>query len=164
MRETMARIIDPDAWHETLPADGCGEYWIGRRNKAKTKADAIIAALAPEPAGGDVTHQDVSLGQVVYRDFLAGKLDSGGEYEGEECAIEAAARSRRRAEQEAERRVAAFAVALEAADFSNVSGALNERMCCTGQECGCMGSTVGQYLAYELREALRAKARDGGGE
>lgn len=47
-REAAARIVDPDAWHETLPTDGCGPYWIGRRNKARTKAHAILA-LSPSP-------------------------------------------------------------------------------------------------------------------
>lgn len=45
--EVVARIIDPDAWHEALPADGCGAYWIGRRNKARTNAQAILQALIP---------------------------------------------------------------------------------------------------------------------
>lgn len=42
-REAVARIIDPDAWHETLPTDGCGQHWMGRRKKALAKADAILA-------------------------------------------------------------------------------------------------------------------------
>lgn len=46
-----------------------------------------------------------------------------------------------------------FARDLECGDFGNVSGALNSRMCCDGQMCGCRGSTVGEYLAYELRTA-----------
>jgi hypothetical protein len=49
-RERIARIIDPDAWHETLRTDGCGEYWMGRRAKALAKADAILASL-PSPEG-----------------------------------------------------------------------------------------------------------------
>lgn len=36
--EDIAKIIDPDAWHETLPTDGCGVYWLGRRNDARSKA------------------------------------------------------------------------------------------------------------------------------
>jgi hypothetical protein len=47
-----------------------------------------------------------------------------------------------------------FASALEH-DFSdNVNFALWQRMCCSGQDCGCMGSTVGQYLAWQLRDTL----------
>lgn len=43
--DDIAKIIDPDAWHETLPTDGCGAYWIGRRNNARAKARAVIATL-----------------------------------------------------------------------------------------------------------------------
>ena len=48
-REQIARIIDPDAWHHTLPTDGCGQHWMGRRKKALAKADAIMAR-SPPPA------------------------------------------------------------------------------------------------------------------
>lgn len=41
----IAKIIDPDAWHETLPTDGCGAYWIGRRNDARGKANQVVDAL-----------------------------------------------------------------------------------------------------------------------
>lgn len=44
-----------------------------------------------------------------------------------------------------------FAQSLERADFSNVADALSARMCCDGHMCGCRGSTVGEYLAHELR-------------
>ena len=47
-----------------------------------------------------------------------------------------------------------FARSVEAGDFANVSASLNDRMCCNGIECGCLGSTVGEYLAHELRSAL----------
>lgn len=43
--DVIAKIIDPDAWHETLPTDGCGVYWIGRRNDARAKASEAIDAL-----------------------------------------------------------------------------------------------------------------------
>ncbi len=33
----------------------------------------------------------------------------------------------------------------------NVSNHLDARMCCTGHMCGCQGSTVAEYLAYQLR-------------
>jgi hypothetical protein len=46
--ELVARIIDPDAWHEKLPADGCGVYWSNRRASAKQKAQSIVAAM-PQP-------------------------------------------------------------------------------------------------------------------
>ena len=46
-----------------------------------------------------------------------------------------------------------FAAQLEAATDSNVDRALSARMCCNGQDCGCYGATVGEYLAYLLREA-----------
>jgi hypothetical protein len=44
-----AKIVDPDAWHHTLPQDGCGQHWSGRRNKALSKADRILA-LRPQPS------------------------------------------------------------------------------------------------------------------
>lgn len=44
--EDVAKIIDPDAWHDTLPADGCGAYWSMRRMKALSKAEMILAALS----------------------------------------------------------------------------------------------------------------------
>ncbi|UIJ43744.1 hypothetical protein LZK98_11645 [Sphingomonas cannabina] len=44
--EEIARIIDPDAWHEALPTDGLG-HWHGRRKRALTKVDAILALLHP---------------------------------------------------------------------------------------------------------------------
>ena len=40
--ETAARVIDPDAWHEKTPDDGCSEYWSGRRGKAMDKARTIL--------------------------------------------------------------------------------------------------------------------------
>ena len=49
--ERAARIIDPDAWHETLPTDGCGVYWIDRRNKARRKAQEL-QPLVQEAVGG----------------------------------------------------------------------------------------------------------------
>ena len=36
-------------------------------------------------------------------------------------------------------------------------GRLNERMCCDGQMCGCMGSTNADFLLHILGEALAAK-------
>ena len=48
-REEIARIIDPDAWHDNLPEDGLGVWWITRRNKAREQADRILA-LRPSPA------------------------------------------------------------------------------------------------------------------
>lgn len=45
-----------------------------------------------------------------------------------------------------------FAKSLEAATDTNVDGALSARMCCTGHFCGCRGATVGEYLAWQLRE------------
>lgn len=53
-----------------------------------------------------------------------------------------------------------FARDLECGDFGNVNGALNSRMCCNGHMCGCRGSTVGEYLAYELRTASARIKRD----
>lgn len=44
--DDIAKIIDPDAWHDTLPTDGCGVYWIGRRNDARAKANAIIDTIS----------------------------------------------------------------------------------------------------------------------
>lgn len=46
--------------------------------------------------------------------------------------------------------------AVEKGELTNVDRHLNARMCCDGHMCGCRGSTVGEYLAYELRTALTA--------
>lgn len=46
--------------------------------------------------------------------------------------------------------------AVENGKLTNVDRHLNARMCCDGHMCGCRGSTVGEYLAYELRTALTA--------
>jgi hypothetical protein len=56
-RETIARIIDPDAWHDTLPTDGYGLYWMDRRKKVLAKADAILASLRtiPKEVEGEIT-------------------------------------------------------------------------------------------------------------
>lgn len=43
--ERVAKIIDPDAWHETLPTDGLGAYWIDRRGKAREQARAVLSAI-----------------------------------------------------------------------------------------------------------------------
>ncbi len=47
-----------------------------------------------------------------------------------------------------------FASALENADLYNAREALSMPICCNGKDCGCRGSSVGEYLAYELRTAL----------
>lgn len=70
MIEKLARIIDPDAWHETLPTDGCGVYWIGRRNKAKATARAVLEALREptpemEAAGWDACEDHFVLDRVT---------------------------------------------------------------------------------------------------
>lgn len=44
-REAIARLIDSDAWHESLPKDGCAAYWSARRTKARNKADDIRKML-----------------------------------------------------------------------------------------------------------------------
>ena len=36
-----AKIIDPDAWHPSLPNDG-NDYWTGRRVEAREKAKQIL--------------------------------------------------------------------------------------------------------------------------
>lgn len=73
--------------------------------------------------------------------------------------IKAFARHRHQAERETlarmERFIEGFCKSLEMGDFANVEGALAERMCCNGQMCGCQGSTVGGYLAYELRSCFK---------
>lgn len=72
---------------------------------------------------------------------------------------QAFARHRHQAERETmarmERFIEGFCKSLEMGDFANVEGALAERMCCNGQMCGCQGSTVGGYLAYELRSCFK---------
>ena len=61
--------------------------------------------------------------------------------------------------EELEGAVAVFADNLESANDTNAAFALNQRICCTGQDCGCMGSSVGQYLAYYLRHAALRKGQ-----
>lgn len=51
--------------------------------------------------------------------------------------------------------VAEFSDSLGKADDPNVAAHLGARMCCDGQMCGCQGSTVGEYLEYQLREVLK---------
>lgn len=48
-----------------------------------------------------------------------------------------------------------FADGLEAATDPNVAKALNAPMCCDELHCGCRRTTVGEYLAIQLREAIR---------
>jgi len=55
----------------------------------------------------------------------------------------------------------AFAAALENSDFANVAHELNSQMCCNGHMCGCRGSTVGEYLAHELRTLIHATPNRG---
>lgn len=50
--------------------------------------------------------------------------------------------------------VEVFAKSLEGEGLSNVRFALDQAMCCSGYMCGCRGSTVGEYLAYEARQLL----------
>lgn len=47
-----------------------------------------------------------------------------------------------------------FADALENGEGDDVAFALNQKICCNGHECGCMGSSVGSYLAYCARQIL----------
>lgn len=47
-----------------------------------------------------------------------------------------------------------FAQLLESDGFPSVLNALNELLCCNGHHCGCLGVTVGEYLAHELRKAI----------
>lgn len=49
-----------------------------------------------------------------------------------------------------------FARSLESGGGDNASFALNQSICCSGQDCGCRGSSVGDYLAYEFREFGKA--------
>lgn len=46
-----------------------------------------------------------------------------------------------------------FARTLEQATDIHVGRALGSRMCCSGDICGCQGVTVGEYLAYQLRQS-----------
>lgn len=49
--DDAAKIIDPDAFHSSLPTDGCGAYWHGRRADAREKAQRIydeFKATLPE--------------------------------------------------------------------------------------------------------------------
>lgn len=48
-----------------------------------------------------------------------------------------------------------FAKALESKGYLiNVRAALDARICCDGQMCGCQGAHVGEYLAWEVRNML----------
>lgn len=49
-------------------------------------------------------------------------------------------------------RVEEFAKRLETLSDSNTDKFLDQRLCCSGHHCGCMGATVGEYLAHQLRE------------
>lgn len=49
-----------------------------------------------------------------------------------------------------------FAESLEAGGGDSTEVAINQVLCCSGHDCGCCGSTVGEYLAYELRQAIAA--------
>lgn len=51
-------------------------------------------------------------------------------------------------------RLHSFAKALETGFDFNVMKHLDVSMCCDGHMCGCQGSTVGQYLAHQLRGEL----------
>ena len=53
-------------------------------------------------------------------------------------------------------RCAQIAERLSGDDSTN--RALNERICCSGVDCGCMGSTVGSYLEWHLANAIRNPA------
>lgn len=48
VRERIAKIIETDAWHETLPQDGCAPYWMKRRYDARSKASAILEIITLE--------------------------------------------------------------------------------------------------------------------
>ncbi|WP_312128116.1 ead/Ea22-like family protein [Brevundimonas sp.] len=50
-----------------------------------------------------------------------------------------------------------FAVALESGASDQTSFALDQSICCSGHECGCMGSSVGSYLAHCARQAITRK-------
>lgn len=50
--------------------------------------------------------------------------------------------------------MAKLADGFEVATDDNVAQALGSRICCTGYHCGCRGSTVGEYLAWQVRETL----------
>lgn len=69
-REELARIIDPDAWHEKLPTDGLAQHWHARRKKALAKADAILALLRSVPAG--VSEDGIA---IVPMSFVQGVID-----------------------------------------------------------------------------------------
>ena len=43
--ERVAQIIDHDAWHPFLKADGCGAWWMTRRAKATDQARDILAVI-----------------------------------------------------------------------------------------------------------------------
>lgn len=102
------------------------------------------------------------------REVLAGKLEAGGflvsarkvRTPGElpaawlwEPIVEAMlaiAEEARVAERE---RCALIAESLGGDDL--IDFALNQRVCCSGVDCGCMGSTVGSYLEWHLATAIR---------
>jgi hypothetical protein len=62
--DDIAKVIDPDAWHETLPTDACGAYWTSRRIAARVKAEAILALFATPQQGQEVEALREALGYV----------------------------------------------------------------------------------------------------
>lgn len=54
-----------------------------------------------------------------------------------------------------------FAALLESGGDDNTARALNERICCSGMDCGCRGSSVGELLAWQLRQTFAALSNGG---
>lgn len=64
--DMVAKIIDPDAWHDKLREDGCGAYWHGRRGKARDKAEkalewyqSAVSAMRENTAEGERAYAEL---------------------------------------------------------------------------------------------------------
>ncbi len=168
LREAVATHYPTGPWKQpcgnyVLPCS-CGEdFWGHNSEHAKAKwsfhAEAALATLSkPEPAA--VGEEAAMSPQDYWRAVAKSAGEHGVRYRTNR------ALERFLADEKALRNpgdVERFAIDLEHGDFTNVAFALNQRMCCDGHMCGCQGSTVGQYLAHELR-ALYASPVPSGGE
>lgn len=56
-------------------------------------------------------------------------------------------------DQDAYGAVAAFVAAMN--DDPNISQQLDQRICCSGHECGCLGFTVGDYLTLNAKDSQK---------
>jgi len=91
-------------------------------------------------------------------DFEAAQLAAQADYEARIlAAIQPDPEAHQAALPEAQ---ALFAAAYEAAAVAfDGDSNLDRRICCDGQDCGCMGATAADYVAYQLRALTPAEAK-----